>query len=178
MAGEDSQRGDDHYLRSIANKPLAGRVPASVQRLRDDLISVVALLPGFGIIIAMAINDPDFDNRGSSGSDLELFTGLPVFGLLAMGLGFAAYAAIQAFFLTRDAQSLGKKMVGLRIVRQDDGGKPGFVSVVLLRECVPILIGFVPFIGRFFGLVDVLCIFGEERLCIHDRFARTRVVDA
>ncbi len=60
----------------------------------------------------------------------------------------------------------------------DDDSKPGFVRVVLLREGLPILIGFLPSIGGFFGLADALFIFRDDHSCIHDLFARTRVVEA
>ena len=40
----------------------------------------------------------------------------------------------------------------------------------------PWLLGF--FVGPFFVLPDLLCIFGAERKCLHDMFADTIVVDA
>jgi hypothetical protein len=69
-------------------------------------------------------------------------------------------------------------MTGLRIVDQDDGGNCGFLRTVVLRQFVPGLIAAVPLVGPLFALVDGLCIFGEQRRCLHDRIAGTKVVQA
>ena len=67
---------------------------------------------------------------------------------------------------------------GVRIVMYENGKLPGFVNGWLLRSFVPGLIGQVPYVGGLFSLVDILCIFGEERRCIHDMIAGTKVVEA
>ena len=65
------------------------------------------------------------------------------------------------------------KAVDIKIVKYDTGKNGGFVTNVLLRAIVNGIIGIIP----FYGLVDILFIFGEERRCIHDLIAGTRVVE-
>ncbi len=50
--------------------------------------------------------------------------------------------------------------------------------LVFLRYGGPGLIGQIPFLGSLFSLLDALFIFSEERRCIHDHFADTKVVVA
>ena len=50
----------------------------------------------------------------------------------------------------------------------------GFVKNVILRYFVPSLINSVTF--SVFYIVDILFIFGEERKCVHDKIAKTKVI--
>jgi len=76
--------------------------------------------------------------------------------------------------LTRDGQTLGKKIMKIRIVRFDDGSNPRFGRVIGLRVFLNGLLGFIP----SYALVDVLFIFGSQPRCIHDYTAGTKVVQA
>ena len=83
-----------------------------------------------------------------------------------------------AFMIASSGQTVGKKAMGIRIVLYENGKLPGMVNGWVLRWLVPFAIGFVPYIGGLFGLVDILFIFGEEKRCIHDLIASTKVVVA
>ncbi len=83
----------------------------------------------------------------------------------------------QCLLLAVRGQTLGKMALGVRIVRRTDGSNPGFWRTVLVRNVVPSLIGLLPFFGPLFSLIDLLSIFGEERRCLHDYLAGTRVVE-
>lgn len=85
-----------------------------------------------------------------------------------------AVFVIQIVLLTKDGQTLGKKATGIRIVRMQTGENGGFVTNVLLRLVVNGLLGLIP----FYGLVDILFIFRDDRRCIHDMIAGTQVVEA
>jgi len=54
---------------------------------------------------------------------------------------------------------LGKKALGIRIVKMNTGLNGGVVPNVLLRIIVNGLIGVIP----FYGLVDILFIFRSDR---------------
>ena len=59
------------------------------------------------------------------------------------------------------------------MVRRD--GSPVSVSrVILLRNVLNGLLGMIP----FYGLIDVLFIFGDARRCVHDHIADTIVIKA
>lgn len=96
----------------------------------------------------------------------------PVGALVAVAflLGVAIY---QIWSLATKGQTLGKKWLGIKIVKLD-GSPVSFGSAVVMRALVPGLLGIVP----GFGLVDTLFIFRDDRRCIHDLIASTKVVEA
>ena len=62
-------------------------------------------------------------------------------------------------------------MLDIKIVKLD-GANGGFMTNVLMRDIVNGLICLIP----LYGLVDILFIFSEERRCIHDHIAGTKVI--
>jgi uncharacterized RDD family membrane protein YckC len=90
-------------------------------------------------------------------------------------LAILAIAIYQWVLISRTGQSLGKKWTGIRITLLD-GSPVSFSTGVALRNWVPKLMGSVPVLGALFQLVDCLYIFRDDRRCIHDHIAGTRVV--
>lgn len=124
-----------------------------------------ALVAGTGIVSAILI-------PGLQTSDLLY----PVIGLLAAGLlGFIAY---QIWLLTTQGQTLGKKLMGLRIVKTSDMSNGGFVTNVLLRTIASAAVTLVPIFGTLFALTNPLFIFRDDRRCLHDHIAGTCVIKA
>ncbi|WP_239989397.1 RDD family protein [Corallococcus macrosporus] len=81
---------------------------------------------------------------------------------------------VQASLIRGTGASLGKRLFGIRVVRSD--GRPaGVWRIALLRNALPIAL--CSYCG-WFGLVDALFIVGEDRRCLHDWVAGTRVVKA
>lgn len=95
-------------------------------------------------------------------------------GLLLL-LGLLVLATINAVLLHRNAQTIGKRLVGIKVVRTD-GSRIGLGRIFLLRFLPVGLIGAIPVVGRFFSLVDAGFIFGNERRCLHDLIADTIVI--
>lgn len=92
-------------------------------------------------------------------------------------VGFCIFLLIQGYPLHASGQTWGKRVAGVKIVDLD-GRKPDFLRL-LLRRYVPLqLASLVPFIGNILVLVDVLFIFRQDRRCLHDLIAGTRVVPA
>lgn len=83
---------------------------------------------------------------------------------------------INVTMLCTRGQSIGKRLMNIRIVNFDDGARPGFVAVILLRGIVGGIIGMVPYVGLAYSSADVACIFREDRRCLHDWLAGTQVV--
>lgn len=151
---------------------LASRGSRLGAALLDGLIGLVLMVPGLIVLFSKIDLKP-----GERPDVLEL---LQVDSTATLLLAAAAllYWVVQAILLSTQGQSLAKKMIGIRIVKLD-GSEPGFVGAFLLRSFVPGLIYQIPYaVGSIFSLVDVLFIFGEERRCIHDYMAGTRVIDA
>lgn len=94
---------------------------------------------------------------------------------LATGAGlFLIVMVVNCMFLASNGQTLGKKLVGIRTVTMD-GEKAGFARMFFLRFLVAQgLLEMIP----LWGLIDVLCIFGSEQRCLHDKIAGTQVLDA
>jgi uncharacterized RDD family membrane protein YckC len=90
---------------------------------------------------------------------------------------FAAFVCIQAYPLANSGQTWGKRLLKLRIVDMQ-GFKPDFWRLIALRYGVGRVIAMVPMLGGIYSLVDVLFIFRDDRRCIHDHIAGTRVVVA
>lgn len=97
----------------------------------------------------------------------------PGLGRSLVMLGALAFSIYQVFLLSMQGQTIGKKLMGIRIVRYTDGSNPGFFRSVLLRAWVPNVVSVIPLVG----LIDTLFIFGKERRCLHDYLAGTKVVE-
>ena len=128
-------------------------------------------VPIFVLAIVMAVALPATQRAGGGIST----AGMVIF--IVMGLAVLAFAVYQLVMLHRHGQTFGKRLLGIKIVR-NDGSRAGLGRIFWLRYFVPGMIGAIPLAGPVFGLVDPLFIFGEEKRCIHDLIADTIVVDA
>lgn len=91
---------------------------------------------------------------------------------LAGGVLMLALTGVQFWLLSTRAQSVGKAMVKIRIVRVSDGGNGGFFTNVVKRSIFSGLLNLIP----LYWLIDSCLIFREDRRCAHDFIAGTRVV--
>jgi uncharacterized RDD family membrane protein YckC len=98
-------------------------------------------------------------------------------GLLVGGLALLAIVINNCLLLARNGQTIGKKAVGIRVVRTD-GSDAGFVRLFFLRGGLSWVLAAIPGIGNLYALIDVLFIFREDRRCLHDLIADTKVVEA
>jgi uncharacterized RDD family membrane protein YckC len=93
-------------------------------------------------------------------------------GLLTLA-GLVAWAWLTIRFVLGNGQTIGKKLTGIKVVRSD-GSRVSFSRIFWLRNVVNAIISVIP----FYGLVEVLFIFGESRQCLHDKMADTIVIRA
>jgi uncharacterized RDD family membrane protein YckC len=157
-----SSLGDRH------SGPYAGELASLGKRFLgafvDQMVYLVAIVVGFLPMLVLG--------NGNGQEPTEGF----IIGLLAVaGIALLVPTIINAVMITKSGQSIGKKAVGIRIVQDPDRQLPGFVKGVLVRSYVTALLTQVV---PFFGLIDVLFIFGEERKCVHDKMAHTIVINA
>ncbi|MCO5170179.1 MAG: RDD family protein [Planctomycetes bacterium] len=94
-------------------------------------------------------------------------------------LWYCALALIQWHRITVSGQTIGKRWLGIRIVRLD-GSLPGFVQGVILRNWIYFIVGnpVLTWIALLFRFIDGVMIFGDDRRCLRDWLASTRVVVA
>ncbi len=137
---------------------LASRGSRLAASIIDVLIALASMAPGFLFMSGGAATAEEMLQEGA----LAAMVGPVLLGLYYM------------FILARDGQTLGKKIMKIRIVRFDDGTNPGFGRVVGLRVLLNGLLGNIP----FYALVDVLFIFGAQQRCVHDYIAGTKVIQA
>ncbi len=98
--------------------------------------------------------------------------------LLLPGVTSLALVAYQCYLLGVRGQTIGKRIVGIRVVRHEDGSPAGFVNAALLRGIVNGIFCLLPGVGVAYYLVDMLFIFSKDERCLHDRLAGTKVVAA
>jgi uncharacterized RDD family membrane protein YckC len=100
-----------------------------------------------------------------------------LFKIILSVIGLTAYVVVNGMLLARDGQTVGKKLVGIKIVRAD--GSKADLMHILLRRVLPIYVcQFIPFIGWLLLLADDCCIFRDSKQCLHDQIADTVVIDA
>ena len=86
------------------------------------------------------------------------------------------FMAINSYFLVTKGQTLGKRMLGIRIVDTASNGAATAVKLLGLRYVLVMLVMAIPIIGQLLGLADALFIFRSDRRCVHDLLAGTKVV--
>jgi uncharacterized RDD family membrane protein YckC len=152
---------------------IAGRGTRLGAYLLDALISILFALPalivGGGALFASI-------SSGASAETLvmEMFTGM--FGVLLL-LGMIAWGVITAVLVHRYGQTIGKRLVGIKVVRKD-GSRASLGRIFWLRNVVNALPSAIPIVGNFYFFIDSLFIFTESNQCVHDKIADTIVVRA
>lgn len=89
--------------------------------------------------------------------------------------GLAVYAVVNWKSLEQNGQTIGKRIMGTKIVFMD-GTQAGAADVVLKRYAVYLLLPHIPVVGGVVSLIGLLLIFGSQQRCLHDRVAGTKVV--
>jgi uncharacterized RDD family membrane protein YckC len=97
--------------------------------------------------------------------------------LLSSAASFVLFIAANGWLLVRHGQTLGKRLLGIRIVRPD-GTMASAARLVGLRYGIGSLVNTVPAIGMIWALFDSVAIFRRSRRCLHDSIADTIVIVA
>lgn len=118
----------------------------------------------------------EFQRREFRWNDALWSIQTPVDALGAL-LYISTFALLNFRLLARRGQTVGKAMVGIKIVTYDTNAKPPLSVLLGLREGSIFLLGFVfGYLGTTLGLVNVLWIFAASRRCGHDYWSNTKVV--
>lgn len=104
----------------------------------------------------------------------QLFTLIPIEAWHSMLVYVVIMLAVQAFLLTKFGQSIGKKIVGIKIVDAESNGKVNLTRIFLLRSIVFIILNllFMP----ISTIIDYAFALGQKRQALHDKIARTKVI--
>ncbi len=164
----------DFLASDVPMPELAGRGQRLVAMLLDMLIASVACMPGFFLIGFGAMQMAIQGNYTALSAGMDVGRMLLGFALLAFfGL---ALAIVQIWMLSVSGQTIGKRIMSIRVVRYPGDERAGFVHAWLLRNFVVTLICYLPWIGFIFFFADYLCIFRADRRCLHDLIAATHVI--
>lgn len=145
--------------------PLESAAPADRgTRLGAAILDSIA----FMLMVYLPLGLAAIVSAGGGNNNAALIGG----GLLGT-TGLIAWSWVTIVNVKRNGQSLGKKMVGIKVVRAD-GAPVSLGRVFWLRNVVNGLLSLIP----LYSIIDVLFIFGETRQCLHDKLADTMVVKA
>lgn len=86
------------------------------------------------------------------------------------------YLIVNGYLLYKKGQTVGKKLRNIKIVTMDNT-LPSFDHVYGLRYFLVYLIGSIPILGGIFSFIDALFIFRDDRRCLHDHIAGTKVIE-
>jgi len=144
----------------------AGRGTRLVAVILDGIIGMAMIY--IPLVIGMRANGPLLLPDGHF-NPMAMFGAGSLLGLI----GLIAWCWLTILFVSRNGQTIAKKMLGIKVVRSD-GSPASLGRIFWLRNVVNSVLAIVP----FYGLVDALLIFGEARQCVHDKIADTIVIKA
>ena len=157
-----SQEADTH-----GGPELAGRGRRLGAYVIDVIIAGIVLVavayfnPGpLGLTMLDIMRDPTTQQMSTAGSIWLL----------------VIFMAINSYLLVTKGQTLGKWMLGIRIVDAASNGAATALKLLGLRYVLVMLVQAIPMIGQLLGLIDALFIFRGDRRCVHDLIAGTKVV--
>ena len=85
---------------------------------------------------------------------------------------------LNGYLLSTRGQTIGKLVVGTKIVDADTEQLVPLWPLFFKRFLLIQILSAIPLVGNFVGLADTLLIFRENKRCLHDDLANTKVVVA
>lgn len=109
------------------NQKIEVEIASAGERIAAYIINNILTIASILVpIIIFLISAPEI----SADSDFRLTTGVIISCFIPI-----VYCIIQIFYMSRDGQSIGKKLLRLKVIK-NDGSNTGFIGVVLIREVV------------------------------------------
>ena len=147
----------------------AGELASLGQRflgaLVDGIVGLVVTAPVFFLIGAFDMEKLQAGIQPSLGEQA-----------VNAAIGLVIFVILHGYFLSKNGQTIGKKLIGTRIVGANSGQILPFGKVIGLRYVPMQFIVLIPVVGGLVALIGILLIFGAGRQCLHDRIASTQVV--
>jgi uncharacterized RDD family membrane protein YckC len=97
------------------------------------------------------------------------------FSLVSTAFSYLMYVVVNGYLLAKNGQTVGKKIMDIKIVRTD-GSPASFARIVAVRALFENALLLIPVVDIWLWLIDVLFIFRRSRKCLHDTVADTIVV--
>lgn len=171
-----------HAHKQLDLASIGSRITA---KLIDTLLMMLASSPLF---IAL-YHSPSFDKlvkwaeaghtRLTSAQQMELMSAVPEHILLLTNILVWGLIIAQVLLLMRRGQSIGKMIMGIRILDRQSNAIPGFFNLIIMRSLLTTLAYSLSVFGLIVLVVDlVMLLTNKERLSLHDKIAKTYVVRA
>lgn len=110
---------------------------------------------------------------------IEILSSIPSHIIILSDLLVLGLLISQLLLLVRRGQSIGKMIMGIRILDINSNAIPTITNLILLRTILPMVIFSFKFLGQFFLALDVITmILDKKRQSLHDKIAKTYVVRA
>lgn len=104
---------------------------------------------------------------------------IPVIDTVLLGIfGFVMFIVFHGYLLTKHGQTIGKRLVGIRIVSVSSDEILPLWKVITFRYFPITIAAHIPAIGQFLTVIDCLFVFRKNKCCFHDLIAGTKVVKA
>lgn len=158
---------------------LAGKLASRWERLGaaiiDLIILLICMIPA-SILIPLAVNHGDSGVTSNWVDLIDLSTASIIGDTAYSILSIILYVLINGYLLSKSGQTIGKKILNIQIVDYHTNQllTPG--KILGIRYGLAQLIATIPKVGDLLGLINILFIFGNEKRCIHDLMANSKVI--
>ncbi len=95
---------------------------------------------------------------------------------LSFILGLLMYLLLHGYLLHKRGQTIGKWVLGIKIVSVVDNEILPLWRVFFFRYLPQVVIAMIPFMGSLLVIINDLFIFRKDKRCLHDHIAGTKVV--
>ena len=157
----------DLTAREDVSGQLADRWPRLLAAIVDGILQIAIMFP-----LAYFAGLFDEIRRSASAGEPAPFS---VYALLLV-FGILIFWLLHGYLLATQGQTIGKRLLKIRIVGTDDG-KVSVAKLLFLRQLPVQVLSILP-VAMYLVWIDILFIFGKSRRCVHDRLAGTKVVAA
>jgi uncharacterized RDD family membrane protein YckC len=148
----------------VNQRPLASRLARLGAAIVDGILGLVIALPiGYATGYLQRVMDQTASLGEMAGQGVA---------------GMVIFLALHGYFLATRGQTIGKMAAGVRIVDFRTGQLLSIGKLIGLRVVPVWVASVIPFAGGCLALIDILFIFGNDRRCVHDLIAGTKVVQA
>ena len=161
----------------------ASRFKRLVARIIDGILSLIVtgllvlLIPSFGTSFteSAVLDQEEVERLVAEAMSWEsiFFTGISTAAVIEWLVAVVIVFSLHGYLLAQYGQTIGKLVLGIKIVDAETHEKPPFATTFGIREVGMMLLSWFPICS----LIDVLWIFGPNRRCVHDYWSQTIVVN-
>ncbi len=155
-------------LREGTHRPQAMELGSNWRRFVADFVDNLILMVPFVLMVGLTGGLIGFANAGGGGPTGPAMAGFMALQVIAQLLYLVIYVLYNALLTGRYGYTLGKKIMGLKVVRAD--GSAVSYGLAFGRTFAEVLSGMICYLGY------IIAFFDAEKRTLHDHICNTRVV--